>query len=45
MHADLGFKDRLAAAALEFDAALALDPKLAALLEARREISRLQAKP
>ncbi|MBI2787198.1 MAG: O-antigen ligase family protein [Elusimicrobia bacterium] len=41
MHAELGFKDRLAEAALEFDKALALDPKFEPLLAARRDVSRL----
>lgn len=41
MHVDLGFKDRLPVAASELDAALALDPKLEALLSARREVARL----
>jgi len=45
MHADLGMKDHLTIAAREFDAALALDPKLVPLQEARRQVSLLQAKP
>lgn len=45
MRADLGFKDQLAVAAREFDAALALDPRHEALQQARREVSRLQTKP
>jgi len=43
MHYDLGFKERLADAAREYDAALALDPKFEPLLHARRETARLQA--
>lgn len=45
MHAELGFKDRLAEAALEYDRALALDPKFEPLLEARRDVSRLMSSP
>lgn len=41
MHADLGFKDHLVLAAREFDAALVLDPKFGALLEARLSVARL----
>jgi len=43
MHADLGFKGRLEDAAREFDLALALDPKLVPLQDARREVTRLMS--
>jgi O-antigen ligase len=45
MHADLGFRDRLPQAVLEFDRALALDPKFEPLLNARREAARLAPSP
>lgn len=45
MHADLGFSARLPQAVLEFDRALALDPKFEPLLAARREAARLMSAP
>ena len=41
MHYDLGFKDQLAVAAREFDAALALDPLFEPLLSVRLVVARL----
>ncbi|UPT72571.1 MAG: O-antigen ligase family protein [Elusimicrobiota bacterium] len=43
IHYDLGFKERLADAAREYDAALALDPKFGPLLDARAGVTRLQS--